>query len=119
MPAQVIQIRIFPFQRLHQQVDLVLKRIAVHHHIFFVVVVTVAGLLGVMVAGGLCGLLVFVVGCCVHQNIQAGFSPGGYRDYRNAQHFRQAVQVNFHAPLLHNVHHVQRQNNRLSQLNQL
>ena len=72
-----------------------------------------------VVAGGLRALAVLVVGCCVHQDVQAGFPAGGYRDHRDAQHFRQAVQVDLHAPLLDNVHHVQGQDHRLAQLDQL
>ena len=119
VPPQILQAGVFLFQRVYQQVYLVLNFIAVHHHVLPVMVVTVACLLGVVVAGGLCGLLVLVVGRRVHQNVQAGFPPGGDGNHRDAQHLRQAVQVDLHATLLHNVHHIQRQDNRLAQLNQL
>ncbi len=60
-----------------------------------------------------------MVGRRVHQNIQAGLAPGRDRNHGNAQHFRQAVGVDFHAPLFHNVHHVQGQNHGLAQLDKL
>ena len=60
-----------------------------------------------------------MVGGGVHENVQARFPPGRHRDNRDAQHFRQPVGVNLHAPLLHNIHHVQGQDNGLAQLDKL
>ena len=43
----------------------------------------------------------------VQQDIQPRPPCGGNRDDGNVpKHFRQAVQINFHAPFLHNIHHV-------------
>ena len=56
----------------------------------------------------------------MHQNIQPRPLCGGNRHDRNvAQHLRQTVQVDLHAPLLHDVHHIEGQDDRLSQLQKL
>ena len=56
----------------------------------------------------------------VHQHIQSGTLSCGNRDHRNtSQHFRQTVQVNLHSPLFYNIHHIQCQDDRFFQLQQL
>ena len=56
----------------------------------------------------------------MHQNVEPGPLCRGYRNHRNpSQHLRQAVQVDLHPPLLHDVHHIERQDDRLSQLQKL
>ena len=47
---------------------------------------------------------ILVVGSGMEQNIQPTALTGGDRDYRDAQHLRQTVQVDLHAPLFYNVH---------------
>ena len=57
---------------------------------------------------------------CVHQDIQSGTFSCRNRDNRDsAQHLRKTVQVDLHAALFHDIHHVQRQNNRLFQFQKL
>ena len=72
-----------------------------------------------MVDKGTLLCMVLVMSHCMEQDGQPGFFPGGDRDGRNAQHLRKTVQVDLHAPLLHDIHHVQRQHNGFSQLNEL
>ena len=56
----------------------------------------------------------------VHQHIQSGTLSCGNRDHRNtSQHFRQTVQVNLHSPLFYNIHHIQSQDDRFFQFQQL
>ena len=56
---------------------------------------------------------------CMHQDGEPGLFSGRNRNNRNAEHFRKAVQINLHAPLFYDIHHVQRQNHRLSKFDQL
>ena len=56
----------------------------------------------------LCILLLFIM---VQHGMKQDIKPcplcRGHRHHRNiSQHFRQTVQINFHAPFLHNIHHV-------------
>ncbi len=53
----------------------------------------------------------------MEQNIQAGSFCRRDRNHRDIpKQFRQAVQVDFHPPLLHNVHHIQGKYHWLAQL---
>ena len=63
--------------------------------------------------------MILVVGCSVEQHIQAPALPCGNGDDGYAEHFRQAVQVYFHASLGNNVHHVQGEDNGSAELQKL
>ena len=60
-----------------------------------------------------------VVGGGVEQGVQPRPAPGGHGDHRRPQHLGQAVEVDLHPPLLHDIHHVQCKNDRLAQLDEL
>ena len=60
-----------------------------------------------------------MVGDGMQKNIKAGALLRGNRDDRDAQHFRQTMEIDFHAPLFHHIHHIQRHDNRLSQFQKL
>ena len=62
---------------------------------------------------------VFMMCRRMKQHIKTGPLSGGNRNDRNPQHFREPVRVDLHAPLFHNVHHVQRQYNRLAKFQKL
>ena len=56
----------------------------------------------------------------MEQYIQTGALRRRYGDHRNiSQHLRQTVHIDLHPPFLHDIHHIQRHNHRLSQLQQL
>ena len=75
---------------------------------FLVVVNQRVGLFGILMVDGR-----------VEQHIQTPPFPGRYRDDGNPQHFRQPMQVDFHAPFLYDIHHVQSHDYRLAQFQQL
>ena len=101
VPAQVGQAGVAAAQLGDDLVDLVLDLVRVDHGVFGMVVVLVVGHRLVLVDQQVGAGAVLVVG------------------RRVAQHFGQAVQVDLHAPLFHNVHHVQGHDHRLAQLQQL
>ena len=68
---------------------------------------------------GSLALILGVMGHRVHQDGEAGLLPGGYRDGRDAQHLRQPVQVDLHAPFFYDIHHVEGQYHRFPQFNEL
>ena len=119
VPAQVGQAGVAAAQLGDDLVDLVLDLVRVDHGVFGMVVVLVVGHRLVLVDQQVGAGAVLVVGRCVEQGVQAAALPGRHRDDRDAQHFGQAVQVDLHAPLFHNVHHVQGHDHRLAQLQQL
>ena len=55
----------------------------------------------------------------VQQGVEARALAGRYRNHRNTKHFRQAVQINFHTAFFDNIHHIQRQYDRLAQFQDL
>lgn len=56
----------------------------------------------------------------MHQHIQAGPLPRRDRDHRHMpQHLRQAVKIDLHPPLFHNVHHVESHDHWLFKLKKL
>ena len=119
VPAVVLQIGVLRPQGVYHQVNLVLQLVGIHHGVLRVVMVPVLCLQGlglvlpVVVDQGDVVLVVLVVGRGVHQDVQAGLPPGGHGDHRDAQHLREPVGVDLHAPLLHDVHHVQGQDHRV------
>ena len=119
VPAQVGQAGVALLQRGDDLVDLVLDLVRVDHGVFGVVVVLVVGHRLVLVDQQVGAGAVLVVGRRVQQGVQAAALPGRHRDDRDAQHLGQAVQVDLHAALFHNVHHVQGHDHRLAQLQEL
>ena len=119
MPAHILHLRIFLPVFLDHCIDLVLDLIIIHHRVFTVMVMFMAGPVRVMVdeRSGLC--IFIVVSHRVHEDLQPAPLPRRNRDRGDPQHFRQTVQVEFHAPLFHHIHHVQSQHDRLAQLDQL
>lgn len=103
----------------HDLVDLVLDLIGIDHGILCVVIVPVFGADLMVVDQTVRVSAILVVGGGMEQNIQPTALTGGDRDYRDAQHLRQTVQVDLHVPLFYNVHHVQSQHHWLAQLQQL
>ena len=106
MPAHVLHIRIFFAVFLNDRINLVLDHIIIDHGIFIVMVVPVPGLLRV-VMDKRSRLCVIIVMCHrMHQNLQPAPFSGGNRDRRDAQHLRQAVQVDLHTSFLDYIHHI-------------
>ena len=57
---------------------------------------------------------------CMQKNIKSSFFDGRNRNNRNiAKHLGKAVQVNFHASLFHDIHHVQSHDDGFSKLEKL
>ena len=63
--------------------------------------------------------LVSMMGDGMKKDVKPRALLGGDRDHRNAQHLRETVQIDLHAAFFHHIHHVQRQDHRLSQLQKL
>ena len=119
MPAIVGKIRIACLQLCHDLIELVLDGVGIDHGVFGVVVVHVRSVGRVVMDEAVRPCVILVVGCSVEQNVQAPALPCGYRYDGYAEHFRQAVQVYFHAPLGNNVHHVQGEDNGPAKLQKL
>ncbi len=128
MPAVVHKAGIAGLQLVYQLVYLVLDKVRVDHGVFRVVLVLMprAGAFGdgfllpaVVVYKGHVRGLIHMVGRRVHEYVKAGLSPGGDRYHRDAQHLRQPVGVDLHAPLFNYVHHVQGQYHWLAKLYEL
>lgn len=119
VPALVDDVGILLFQDGDDLVQLVLDLIRIHHGIFRMVVVAVAGHVVVLVHQPFGRLVSPVVDGGVQQRIQpAALSRRDGHD-GDAQHFGQAVHVDLHAALLHDVHHVQRHHDRFAQFEEL
>ena len=118
VPPLVHQFGIEGLQGRFHLVNPILDGIRIHHGVFLVVQHMAAHGL-VVVDQGVRGLGVLMVGRCVQQYVQAPTLPGRNGNYRNAQHFRQPVQVDFHAPLFYNIHHIQGHHHGLAQFQQL
>ena len=107
MPAMVVNIRISFVQHAPHRVDFILQGVAVHHGKFVVMVVAVLRLIGMVVDQPVRPHVAAMVDRCVQQHAQAPPLQSRHGDDRHAQHFRQAVQVDFHSPLFYDIHHVQ------------
>ncbi len=55
----------------------------------------------------------------MQQNIKTALFARADGNNRHAEHFRQAMQVNIHAALFDNIHHVEGYDERLPKLNEL
>ena len=119
MPAGFGDVRIPALQLRLEQIDLVLDLIGVDHGEVGVVIVPMAGDTAVVVNQRIQMLALPMVDGGVKQRVQSVALAGGHRDHRDAQHLRQTVGVQLHAPLLDDVHHVQGHDHRLAQLQQL
>ena len=119
MPAVIRQIRIPSLELRHYQVYLVLYRVRVNHRVLAVMVVLMIADLAVLVYQRVGMCLAPVVYRRMHQRVQAAPLARGHRHYWYAQHLREAVHIYLHAALLHDVHHVQCHDYRLTQLQQL
>ena len=100
-------------------VDFVLQGVAVHHGKLVVMIVAVLRLIGMIVNQPVRPHVAAMVDRRMQQHAQAPPLQGRHGDDRHAQHFRQAVQVDFHSPLFHDIHHVQGNDNRLAQFQKL
>ena len=119
VPAIIWQVRVAPLQLGDDLVYLVFYLVGVDHRELAVVVVGMVRDLRVLVYQPVRRRLVLVVYRRVHQHVQAAALARRHRHHRDAQHLREAVQVYLHAALFHDVHHVQRHDHRLAQLQQL
>ena len=63
--------------------------------------------------------VVLVVHGRMEQDAQTAALQGRYGDDRHAEHFRQAVQVDFHAPFFDDVHHIQGDDDGFPQFQEL
>ena len=63
--------------------------------------------------------MILMVNCRVHQDIQSPPFSRTDRNNRYSKHLRQAVQVDLHSPLFHDIHHIQRKHHRFAKLDQL
>ena len=119
MPAHIFHLRLAGAELLDDGVDLVLDDVIVHHGVLTVVIVLMPRLLRMMVDERPLLRIFLVMGDCMHQDLQAAAFARRHRDRRDAQHLRETVQVDLHAPLFHHVHHIERQHHRLAKLNEL
>ena len=119
VPALVGKVGVFFCEGGDDLIDLVFDVVRIHHGKFRVVVVAVVRYGGVFVHQRIGAGMPLVVDGGVQQNIQPFALPCGYGDDGDAQHLRQAVQVDLHAPLFDDVHHVQRHHHGLVQLQKL
>ena len=60
-----------------------------------------------------------MVGSGVHQYGETRPLPGGDRDHGHTQHLWQSMQVDLHATLFHDIHHIEGHYHRLAQLQEL
>ena len=120
MPSGIAYIGIFFCKKTDYDINLVFYIIFINHGVLIMMVVHVRGGFArvVMDERTLTGILT-VVSNGMHQNRQTRFPACGYRNGRNAKHFRKAVKVDFHAPLLHDIHHVQSQHHGLTKFDEL
>ena len=63
--------------------------------------------------------LSLVMGHRMHQHLQPRPLSCGYGNYRNTEHLRQTMDIQFHPPFFNNIHHIQRQNDRFPEFNEL
>ncbi len=69
-------------------------------------VVHMARLILVLVNQAIRSVFILVVRSRMQKRIQPRAFPGANRDYRNPEHFRQTVHVDFHPAFFHNIHHI-------------
>ena len=119
VPAEVLHVRVAPRELGDYLVYLVLYGVGVHHRVLVVVVVGVVRDLAVLVYEPVRMRLAHMVLRRVHERVEA--APLARRDRHDgyAQHFGEAVQVYLHAALFDDVHHVQRHDHGLAQLEEL
>ena len=119
MPAMIVQVRIFIVQKVAHGVDAVFHFIAVDHGKFTVMVVLMIGLIRMVVDEPVRMDVVLMMDSGMEQDAQAAAFQGRYGDDRHAEHFRQTVQVDFHTPLLDDIHHIQGDDDGLAQFQEL
>ena len=119
VPAVVLQVRIAPGELGDNLVNLVLNLVGVHHGVLAVVVVPVVRDLAVLVYEPVRMRLADVVLRRVHERVEAAALARRDGHDGDAQHLGQAVQVYLHAALFDDVHHVQRHDHGLAQLEEL
>ena len=119
IPTLVGKIRILLVQLRNDAVDLVLDRIRIHHGIFGMMIMDMMGNLRMLMDELLGFRMPLVVNCRMQQDVKALALPRTDGNDGNAQHLGQTVQIDLHAALFHNVHHVERQDNGLFQLQKL
>ena len=119
MPAVVDHVRIFLLQNFNDGIDFVFNQIAVHHNKFFVMVMTMSADISMVMLKLVRPFGILVMRCRVDQNIQTAALSCRNRDHRDPQHFRKSMNVDFHAALFHDIHHVQCHDDRFPQLQQL
>lgn len=119
VPPVIGEIRIFLLQHGHDLIDLVLDLVGIDHGVFRMMIVPVLRDGLVLVDEPVRLRVAHVVHRRVEQHIQPVPLPGRYGNDGDAQHFRQAVQVDLHAPLDDDIHHIEGQHDGLPQLQQL
>ena len=122
MPTVIEHPRILLLQAFFDDINLIFNLITVYHGKLFVMVMGMTAFLFHLLMmmyhrGLLIGILMMYY--CMHQDIQSPFFPGTDRNHRNTKHLRQAMHINFHSPLFHNIHHIQCKHHRFSQFDQL
>ena len=120
VPTHIIHFRISCGDQSNQCVDFIFYKVGIDHGIFWVMIMPVFRMHSFVMMNkrSLAGIFT-VMGNGMQQNGKSCLFSCWYRDCWNSKHFREAVQVNFHAAALYNIHHVQSQYNGFSKFDQL
>ena len=119
MPAVIKQVRIRFFQHVLQLVYFIFQFITIDHGKILMMVVSMMCHIGMIVDEPVGMHVVFMMDSCVKQDAETSALQRGNGNDRYAKHFRQKVQVDFHAPFFNDIHHVQGHYDRPSQFEKL
>ena len=119
VPALVGGIEVMFIELADDTIDLVLDGIRIDHRVFRVMVVDVMGR-GLVVVDEIVGpRAVFVVDGGVKEGVEPLALSCRHGDDGDAEHFREAVHVDFHTAFLNDIHHVESHDDGFAELQKL